>query len=423
MSLLRLHLADLCSRPLLILSALAISLGVGVVFTVTSILDGFLAEFEHSVRSFSGDVVAQPRSGGDWEKYKTAILGIDEVASAKPRLDWFGLIGRRGARTLDDPRSSDLSGLLLVGVDQGDRVDIDLALFESATNAPAKQIGSGEYNYPPIVLGDAVAQKLGVVPGEALEVVSFAPPSAGPARPIRSTYRVAATHAGRRWEESLDRAFVRRTDLAIALGLPKGSKAFTEVIIRGAVGVNPETLKSQVADALFEANLPDGILPSVLSWRDMGGIFLRSVEDQRATLTLVFFFIILVAAWQLVATLVLTVAEKRRTIGILGALGASPNQILTHFAGLGLALGAVGTSIGLLLGVWITRNLEVIESWLGGGKRIFLPEIYQFETIPVAYEMESILRLIAATLTAALVFSLVPAWRASRLRPTRTLTR
>ena len=412
MSLARLHLADLRSRPLLGLSAFAIALGVGVVFTVVSILDGFLAEFEKSVRSFSGDVVVQSRSTGGWNEYATALREVDGLASAKPRLDWFGLVGRRGSRALDDPRSADLSGLLLVGLDAGDRVEVDPGLFEGPDG-----------NLPPLVLGEAVAEKLGVSPGEALEVVSFAPPSAGPTRPVRTTFRVAATHPGGRWEESVDRAFVRRADLARALGFSTGSSSFTEAIVRGEPGVDPEVLKDRVENALVAAGLADPAFTGVLGWRDMGGIFLRSVEDQRGTLSLVFFFIVLVAAWQLVATLILTVAEKRKAIGVLGALGAGPGRILTHFASLGLLLGAVGTAGGLLMGWWMTGNLETVEMWLGGGERVFLPEIYQFETIPVAYDPASIFKLVGATLAAALFFSLVPAWRASRIPPVQALNR
>ena len=75
------------------------------------------------------------------------------------------------------------------------------------------------------------------------------------------------------------------------------------------------------------------------------------------------------------------------------------------------------------MGWWMTGNLETVEKWLGGGERVFLPEIYQFETIPVAYDPESIFRLVGATLAAALFFSLVPAWRASRIPPVRALNR
>ena len=412
MSLARLHLADLLSRPLLGLSAFAIALGVGVVFTVVSILDGFLAEFEKTVRSFSGDVVVQSRSTGGWNDYESALQGVEGLASAKPRLDWFGLVGRRGSRALDDPRSSDLSGLLLVGLDAGDRVEVDPALY-----------WAGGGNLPPVVLGEAVAAKLGVSPGEALEVVSFAPPSAGPTRPVRTTFRVTATHPGGRWEESVDRAFVRRADLARALGFPSGRSSFTEAVVRGKPKVDPEILKGRVENALVAAGLADPAFTGVQGWRDMGGIFLRSVEDQRGTLSMVFFFIVLVAAWQLVATLVLTVAEKRRVIGVLGALGAGPGRILAHFAGLGLLLGAVGTAGGLLMGWWMTGHLETVEKLLGGGERVFLPEIYQFETIPVAYDPASIVRLVGATLAAALFFSLVPAWRASRIPPIEALSR
>jgi len=122
----------------------------------------------------------------------------------------------------------------------------------------------------------------------------------------------------------------------------------------------------------------------------------------------------LVAAYQLVATLTLTVTEKRRDIGVLGALGATPGRIIRFWVSLGTLVSFFGVSLGLGLGYLLTSNLKSIELILGGGEKIFLPEIYQFEEIPVLIDTYSVALLAGATLAAGLVFSLIPAWRAAR---------
>ncbi|MFQ5749467.1 MAG: ABC transporter permease, partial [Planctomycetota bacterium] len=166
----------------------------------------------------------------------------------------------------------------------------------------------------------------------------------------------------------------------------------------------------------------DAALPElVTTWREQGGNLLAAVENQRGILGTVFFFIVIVALYQLIATLTLTVTEKRRDIGILRALGAARGRILGFFVSLALVIAAVGVSLGLLLGWWLAGHLERVERWLGGGQAIFKPEIYQFDRIPVLVDPASVWILILATLGAAIVFSLLPAMRAARLPVVRSL--
>ena len=125
----------------------------------------------------------------------------------------------------------------------------------------------------------------------------------------------------------------------------------------------------------------------------------------------VFFFIVVVAAYQLLATLTLTVTEKRRDIGVLGALGAGPVRVAGFFVSLGLTIAISGIALGFLLGVILTANLDNIDRMLGG---VFRPEVYQFDHIPIAVHAPSVVLLLAGTVIAAVVFSLIPAWRATR---------
>jgi lipoprotein-releasing system permease protein len=138
-------------------------------------------------------------------------------------------------------------------------------------------------------------------------------------------------------------------------------------------------------------------------------------------LGIVFFFIVLVAAYQLVATLTLTVTEKSKDMGVLRALGATPRRIVRFFMTLGLLVSIIGVGLGLLLGNWLIHNLTTVEKWIGGGQPIFRAEIYKFDHIPVAVDLPSVLALVGSTLLAALLFSFIPAWRASRLRVIQTL--
>lgn len=403
MSLLRLGWAYFTHRLILPVAAIGIALGVAVLFAVLAVFQGFLQEFEDNLRDFSGDVVVDvPRLVPQTERqYADWLQQVPGVEQALPRLNWFGLIGRRGSRALDDPRTSDLSGILMLGVDGS----------ELSFPAPSNP------DLLPMILARPLAQQLGLEVGQAIEILTHRSGS-GRSIPVRRSFELVDYFRTGRFDQELDRVFVRRADLA---DLSRTIPPLTAWKIAASEGVAAEDLATAVRAHLEQQDI--GIIdrPRVSTWHDVGGNFLRAAENQKGILGVVFSFIVLVAAYQLIATLLLTVAEKRKDIGILGALGASPHRIRGFFVGLGLLISVLGCSMGLLLGLLLARNLTLVERMLGGGQPIFRQEIYKFDHIPVAVELSSILLLVGATLTTAVLFSLVPAWRASRLRIIQSL--
>lgn len=410
MTLANLGLAYFRRRPLLVFSAVAIALGVAVLFAVLAVMNGFLAELQTSIRSISGDAVIETvrLRGGEsrpLRDYEEVLSDIDGLESIEPQLNWYGLVGRRGDAALTDPRSTDLSGMMLVGVDQG---------FDGLV---AEQDARGRPILP-MRLGVGAADRLGLQAGDVLGVITFVSSNergrmARTPRLLQMSCRLVETLKTGRYDQDLDRAELPRAALAEFLGSEAG---FTHLLLRGTPGHDPELLKSNVETALQLADFTHAGYSSTFSWRDRGGNLLRAVENQRGMLSIVFFFIVLVAAYQLVATLTLTVTEKRRDISVLRALGSTPGRIVRFYVTVGLIISTIGIALGLLLGHWLVHNLTTVEKWIGGGQPIFRAEIYKFDHIPVAVDPNSVAILVLATLGVALVFSLVPAWRASRVR-------
>lgn len=419
MRLFNLALAYFQRRLLLALSALGLALGVGVLFTVLAVINGFLFEFERTLRDFSGDVVVVPsvKAFGDrhpWKEYETALNDVNGLQRAHPRLNWYGLLGRRGQKALSDPRAADLSGLLLVGIDpEGEGVApkglAALANVDLPTALAAAQPGAP----PPLLLGEVAAERMGAKAGELLEVISFHHPEGGQGFAIRQTFELRQTFTTGQFDQELDRALVRRDDLAKFVRL---NPDFTEIILRAEPSVTPEELSQNVDQALLSAGLIRSPLGVTYTWDQLGGKFLDAVHNQRGILGTVFFFIVLVAAYQLVATLTLTVTEKKRDIGVLAALGATPSRIVGFFVALGFVICVVGIILGLGLGYWLTHNLRLVEGWINGGQPIFTAEVYKFEEIPVRVNTDSLLILLTTTLAAALTFSFLPAWRAAYIQ-------
>ena len=404
MSLLRLAWAYFCQRIILPMASLGIALGIGVLFTVFAVFNGFLSEMESSIRAVSGDVNLEiPRQAAQTTSdYRTWFAEIEELSSYTPQLHWFGLIGRRGSRAIDDPRTADLSGIMLVGVDS------DELSFAPTTN-----------DFAPMQVGAPLAQKLGLQLGDVVEIVTHRL-SRGHPVPMRQSFQYTAEYSTGRFDQDLDRVFVRRSDLAKISGTRPDVSNW---ILRAVPGVSAEQLAMAIKTHLQEKGMSPLDYPRIRTWRSVGGNFLRAAENQKGILTVVFGFIVLVAAYQLIATLLLIVAEKRRDIGILAALGASPWRVSSFFVGLSLVISSIGITLGLLLGWWLTRNLPTVESWLGGGEPIFREEIYKFDHIPVAVDFQMIVIMMGVTLLTSTIFSLLPAWRASRTRIVQSLRR
>lgn len=386
------------------MASLGIALGIGVLFTVFAVFNGFLSEMESSIRMMSGDVNLEiPRDSPQTEEdYRTWFSEIKELQSSTPQLQWFGLIGRRGSRAVDDPRTSDLSGIMLVGVDEKEI-----------------QFAPTENNLAPMQVGAPLAKKLGLEIGDVVEIVTHRL-SRGQPVPMRQSFQYTAVYSTGRFDQDLDRVFVRRSDLAT---ISATHPAISHWVLRATDGVSAEQFAEAIKAKLDQQELSPLDYPRIRTWRSVGGNFLRAAENQKGILTVVFGFIVLVAAYQLIATLLLTVAEKRRDIGIMAALGASPWRVSTFFVGLSLMVSMIGVSLGLLLGWWLTSNLPLVESWLGGGEAVFREEIYKFDHIPVAVDLEMILIMVGTTLLTSVVFSLLPAWRASRTRIVTSLRR
>ena len=403
MSLLRLGWEWCRRRWILICAAIGIALGVGVLFTVLAVFQGFVAELESSIKSVSGDLSLQipRRAQAEADAYVVPLLTLAEVERVTVRLNWFGMVGRRGARALDDPRAADLAGLMLAGV-EGE---------EAASLPPPAEAGDAA----PVLMGKLLADRLGLAPGDAVEVFSYR--EGGRAKVfVRKTFRLAGFVQSGRYDQDLNRVLAHRADVA---ALAQSGPSFSEIAVHARPGTDAELLADATIRALADAGISERDFPSLRTWRDQGGQLLRAAEDQKGLLGTVFFMIVLVAAYQLVATLLLTVTEKRREIGVLGALGASPGRVAGFFCGLATLIAVVGCVAGLGLGALLVSQIEAVEKLLGG--EIWRPEIYGFTTIPTRVEFSSSAALVAATLLCAILFSLLPAWRAARIPVVRAL--
>lgn len=161
----------------------------------------------------------------------------------------------------------------------------------------------------------------------------------------------------------------------------------------------------------------------VRSWQQQQGPLLAAIDIERGLLNVLLFLIIGVAGFSILAIFSMIVSEKVRDIGVLKSLGASNGGVMSIFLGYGLLLGLIGCALGTVAGILITNNINEIEKWLTEqtGQQIFDRSVYYFDQIPTNVESASVLLINLGALATAVLFSLLPAWRAARLHPVRAL--
>ncbi len=161
----------------------------------------------------------------------------------------------------------------------------------------------------------------------------------------------------------------------------------------------------------------------VATWEEHQGPLLAAIDVERGILNLLLFMIVGVAGFSILAIFTMIVSEKYRDIGILKALGASSSGVMSIFVGYGLLLGLVGCGMGTILGMVITRRINQIEKFLTdvSGRAFFPRDVYYFKEIPTNVDVTNVLLVNLGAVTIAVLFSLLPAWRAARLHPVRAL--
>lgn len=161
----------------------------------------------------------------------------------------------------------------------------------------------------------------------------------------------------------------------------------------------------------------------VSTWQDKQSALLAAVQMETAILNILLFLIIAVAGFGILAIFFMIVVEKTRDIGILKSLGASGWGVMGIFLAYGLALGLLGSGVGMGLGLWLVAQINWIADVLGRitGRPVFDPEIYYFYKIPAIVDPFTVTWIVCGAVAIAVLASVLPAIRAARMHPVEAL--
>jgi lipoprotein-releasing system permease protein len=159
------------------------------------------------------------------------------------------------------------------------------------------------------------------------------------------------------------------------------------------------------------------------TWIDMNNQYFEAVRLERTVMFFLLFFIIIVAAFGIMNTLITVTVQKTRDIGIMKAIGANIGQIVWVFLGQGVLVGLFGTLAGLGLGMTLIRYRNEFSQWLAGtfGIEVFPKQVYQFSQIPAQVVPMDVAKICIGAFIVCCVFAFLPAYRAARLDPVTAL--
>jgi lipoprotein-releasing system permease protein len=383
-------------------SVIGIALGVAALIIVLSVMNGFQKEVRDRMLSVIPHIELNRVDGqalDDWRATAAAASRHPKVQAAAPFIAAQVLLSRSEA----------MRGAVVRGIDPAEEAKVTPIGAELRDSAFGR-LAPGAFN---IVLGRELARQLQALPGDKVTIVA----PGGQVTPAGVVPRLKQfTLVG-----TFDSGHHDYDSTLALIHLDDAARLFR---IEGATGVQLKLADQQAArrvGAELVGLLPPGL--QIRDWTRANAQWFDAVQIEKRMMGIILTLIVAVAAFNLVSTLVMTVTDKRADIAILRTLGASPRSVMGIFVVQGALAGVLGTVLGVLLGLAVAFNVDVIvpaiERLLGVS---FLPgSIYLITRMPSQPLMSDIVPIGIVSLLLALLATLYPSWRASRVDPAEAL--
>ena len=385
-----------------VVTVLSIALAATALIVVLSVMNGFTKDVTGRMLSVISHIEVFSPDGGalpDPQRTVHEARANPEVVGAAPFIGAQALLARGEA----------MQGVMVRGIDPAEEPSVtDIAAQMKDTLLPRLKPGSFG-----ILLGRDLARKLGVTEGDLVTLIA---PS-GQVTPAGVVPRlkqmtVLGTFSSGHYEYDSSLALLHIDDAGRIFRLqgPTGIRLKLRDLYRAP----------QVTDELA-ATLSGRLL--LLDWTRQNRNWFAAVQLEKRMMWIILTMLSILAGFTVVITLVMTVREKRADIAILRTLGASPASIMSIFVAQGALVGVIGTLAGLLLGLLIACNIDVIVPFL---ERLFhasfLPkDVYLISKMPSDPRASDIVPIALVSLLLSFVFTLYPSWSASRVNPAEAL--
>jgi len=384
-------------------SMAGIALGVTALITVLSVMNGFVTELRERILGMAAHVTISGYDGElkDWRNVASQVIATEKrVIGIAPYIRTEGMLSY----------GQEVSGSIIRGILPEEEPKVS-NVYEKMLQGKITDLTPGSYN---IILGKGLARALGVVVGEKVTLVTpQAMTTPAGILPRLKRFTVSGIFEVGHNEYDTAMAFINIEDAA--------------KLFRFKDGVTGIRLK---LDDLFKApwvrqelakSLPG--LYWLSDWTLQHANFFRAVNIEKRMMFFILMLIVAVAAFNIMASLVMVVTDKQADIAILRTLGAKPRTIMYIFLIQGAIIGVIGNVLGAIGGISLALNVEtvvpIIENLFGVD---FMPaDVYYISDFPSELHLDDVFQITTVAFLLSILFTIYPAWRASRTQPAEAL--
>ena len=382
-----------------IFSFLGISLGVATLIIVMSVMNGFREELTSKVLGINGQMKVKLYNNQKINNYENIVSLLKETnpsVTTHPTILSQGLINFKNLST----------GVLIKGLEIENLKERKLL-----SNKLSKDTLSEYKKNNGILVGNRLKEKFNLKKNDFVNLISpqgFKTPFGK--LTTSQNYKIIGFFETGMYEYDLSLIIMPLKNLQTFLGVNRNQVDSIEIFVNDFKSVNQ-----------FSKNIKN-IIPKyfeVVDWRELNPSLFNAIEVERNVMFLILFLIILVAAFNLISSMIMLVNNKKKDIGILRTLGVTKYQLLKIFIINGFSIGLIGTFLGVILGISFCLNINEIKSFLEllTDSNLFAEEIYFFSKLPIIINLNEIILIISIALTLSFLATIYPSYKASKIEP------
>ncbi len=384
-----------------LISMAGIALGVAALIVVLSVMNGFQKEVRDRMLSVVPHVEIFGAGGTipDWRASAREAAAHPEVKGVAPYVNGQAMMTRDEA----------VRGVAVRGVLPQEEAKVS-EVAAQVRQGSFDSLKAGEFN---IVLGTELARDLSVKLGDKINMIAAqGDVTSGGVLPQLKQFTVTGIFDTGHYEYDSTLAFVHLDDAETMFKLPGPTGLHIKLADMQRAPIIARELSQMLRGDLY-----------IRDWTRQNRAWFAAVQTQKNMMFIILGLIVAVAAFNLVATLVMTVTDKQADIAILRTLGAAPRSIMKIFMIQGALVGLLGTGIGVGLGVLIALNVGALVSRLEQffGVKFLSKDVYIISSLPSDLRWPDVLAIGGVALALALVATLYPSWRAARVKPAEAL--
>ncbi len=382
-------------------SLLGIALGVATLIIVMSVMNGFRQELLTRILGINGHLMVSGPGNqlADFDDTAERIRKVHGVVMVSPMIEGQVMASANGVAR----------GAVVRGMRNEDLAKRKIIADNIITGSLDDVKGVDT-----VLIGTRLANQMGLNVGDKITLISSqGTVTAFGTVPRMRAYTVAATFNIGMYEYDSGFVFMPLEAAQVYFKLPE---AVSNLEVYLDDPDRARQLGPEVARAVGRAG-------RIHDWQQVNSSFFNAIQVERNVMFLILTLIIVVAAFNIISSMIMLVKDKGRDIAILRTMGATSGMVMRIFFLSGASVGVIGTIAGFLLGILFCENIETIRQWIQGltGTELFDPTIYFLSQLPAKVDPAEVVAVVCMGLGLSFLATLYPAWRASRIDPAEAL--